>query len=339
MSVYIIAEAGVNHNGNIHTALQMIDAAKACGCDCVKFQTFKTEALVTKTAKKAAYQVENTRNQDSQYNMLKNLELSYDDFAILKEHCDKVEIDFMSTPFDRESVDVLERLGVQAYKLSSGDITNKPLLEYVADKHKPVILSTGMCTMEEVKDAVEWIEAKKNHQITLLHCTSNYPTPYDEVNMKAMLTLKDSFPYAIGYSDHTKGIIMPIMSVAMGATVLEKHFTLDKQMDGPDHKASLDVQELEDMVAAVRNVEAAKGDGIKQPTASEMSTREVARKSVVVNKTLKKGIILSDEDLSVKRPGTGIAPKYIQEFTGKVLLRDIEEDTLINWDDVRQVEK
>lgn len=339
MSVYIIAEAGVNHNGNIHTALQMIDAAKACGCDCVKFQTFKTEALVTKTAKKAAYQVENTRNQDSQYNMLKNLELSYDDFAILKEHCDKVGIDFMSTPFDRESVDVLERLGVQAYKLSSGDITNKPLLEYVADKHKPVILSTGMCTMEEVKDAVEWIEAKKNHQITLLHCTSNYPTPYDEVNMKAMLTLKDSFPYAIGYSDHTKGIIMPIMSVAMGATVLEKHFTLDKQMDGPDHKASLDVQELEDMVAAVRNVEAAKGDGIKQPTASEMSTREVARKSVVVNKTLKKGIILEEEDLSVKRPGTGVAPKYIQEFTGKVLLRDIEEDTLINWDDVRQVEK
>lgn len=339
MSVYIIAEAGVNHNGNIHTALQMIDAAKACGCDCVKFQTFKTEALVTKTAKKAAYQVENTRNQDSQYNMLKNLELSYDDFAILKEHCDKVEIDFMSTPFDRESVDMLERLGVQAYKLSSGDITNKPLLEYVADKHKPVILSTGMCTMEEVKDAVEWIEAKKNHQITLLHCTSNYPTPYDEVNMKAMLTLKDSFPYAIGYSDHTKGIIMPIMSVAMGATVLEKHFTLDKQMDGPDHKASLDVQELEDMVAAVRNVEAAKGDGIKQPTASEMSTREVARKSVVVNKTLKKGIILEEEDLSVKRPGTGVAPKYIQEFTGKVLLRDIEEDTLINWDDVRQVEK
>lgn len=339
MSVYIIAEAGVNHNGNIHTALQMIDAAKACGCDCVKFQTFKTEALVTKTAKKAAYQVENTRNQDSQYNMLKNLELSYDDFAILKEHCDKVEIDFMSTTFDRESVDVLERLGVQAYKLSSGDITNKPLLEYVADKHKPVILSTGMCTMEEVKDAVEWIEAKKNHQITLLHCTSNYPTPYDEVNMKAMLTLKDSFPYAIGYSDHTKGIIMPIMSVAMGATVLEKHFTLDKQMDGPDHKASLDVQELEDMVAAVRNVEAAKGDGIKQPTASEMSTREVARKSVVVNKTLKKGIILEEEDLSVKRPGTGVAPKYIQEFTGKVLLRDIEEDTLINWDDVRQVEK
>ena len=339
MSVYIIAEAGVNHNGNIHTALQMIDAAKACGCDCVKFQTFKTEALVTKTAKKAAYQVENTRNQDSQYNMLKNLELSYDDFAILKEHCDKVGIDFMSTPFDRESVDVLERLGVQAYKLSSGDITNKPLLEYVADKHKPVILSTGMCTMEEVKDAVEWIEAKKNHQITLLHCTSNYPTPYDEVNMKAMLTLKDSFPYAIGYLDHTKGIIMPIMSVAMGATVLEKHFTLDKQMDGPDHKASLDVQELEDMVAAVRNVEAAKGDGIKQPTASEMSTREVARKSVVVNKTLKKGIILEEEDLSVKRPGTGVAPKYIQEFTGKVLLRDIEEDTLINWDDVRQVEK
>ena len=193
--------------------------------------------------------------------------------------------------------------------------------------------------MEEVKDAVEWIEAKKNHQITLLHCTSNYPTPYDEVNMKAMLTLKDSFPYAIGYSDHTKGIIMPIMSVAMGATVLEKHFTLDKQMDGPDHKASLDVQELEDMVAAVRNVEAAKGDGIKQPTASEMSTREVARKSVVVNKTLKKGIILEEEDLSVKRPGTGVAPKYIQEFTGKVLLRDIEEDTLINWDDVRQVEK
>lgn len=334
MSVYIIAEAGVNHNGDIATAIKMIDAAKKSGCDCVKFQTFKADALVTKTAKKADYQVANTQNEDSQYTMLKNLELSYEDFFVLKEHCDKVGIDFMSTPFDEQSVDLLEKLGVSVYKMSSGDITNKRLLSYVAEKQKPIILSTGMCTMEEVEEAVSWIEAQKNQQITLLHCTSNYPTPYEDVNMQAMKTLEEKFSYEVGYSDHTKGIIIPIMAVAMGAKVIEKHFTLDKEMEGPDHKASLDVLELCAMVEAIRNIEAAKGDGTKQPAKSELSTREVARKSIILKKALKKGHVLSLEDMDIKRPGTGIAPKYLEELVGKVLTCDMDKEATLHWEEV-----
>ena len=334
MGVYIIAEAGVNHNGDVKTAIRMIEKAKECGCDCIKFQTFKTERLVTKKAKKADYQVENTQNKDSQFSMLKALELTYDDFYLLKEHCDKVGIDFMSTPFDCESVDLLEQLNVAIYKMSSGDITNKQLLEYVADKQKPVIVSTGMCTMDEVHEAVKWIEQRGNQQITLLHCTSNYPTSYNEVNMNAMSALHHEFPYRIGYSDHTKGIIIPVMAVAMGAMVIEKHFTLDKEMVGPDHKASLDVDELENMVAAIRNIEVAKGDGIKQPTISELSTRDVARKSIVLRHEMKSGECLRLEDMDIKRPGTGIAPKYIGELNGKRLIRDMEAEEMLRFEDV-----
>lgn len=334
MSVYIIAEAGVNHNGNIDTALKMIDKAKECGCDCIKFQTYKTENLVTKSAKKAEYQVQNTHNDDSQYSMLKALELSYNDFTTLKNYCDNVGIDFMSTPFDKESVDLLEDLEVTSYKMSSGDITNKQLLEYVASKRKPMIISTGMCMMDEVIEAVDWIEHAGNKEITLLHCTSNYPAPYDEVNMNAMLTLKREFPYTIGYSDHTKGIIIPIMAVAMGAQVIEKHFTLDKNMDGPDHKASLDVMELKEMVASIRTIESAMGDGVKAPSQSELSTRNVARKSIVLKKAMKKGDIIKKEDLDIKRPGDGIAPKYMEQLQGKVLVRDIEADELLRYEDM-----
>lgn len=323
---YIIAEAGVNHNGDINLAYKLIDAAKKCGVDCIKFQTFKTENLVTKTAKKAEYQVENTKNNDSQFAMLKKLELSYDDFKSLKEYCDKIDIEFMSTPFDNDSVDLLEKLNMKTYKISSGDITNKPFLEYVASKNKPIILSTGMCTMDEVQDAVSWIEKAGNKQITLLHCTSNYPTPYSDVNMNAMITLDNAFPYPTGYSDHTKGIIIPIMAVSMGAVVIEKHFTLDKNMEGPDHKASLDVNELREMVKAIRDIESAKGSGEKQPAESELSTREVARKSIVAAREIKKGHVITREDLCLKRPGDGILPKEIDKIIGKTAVTNIDED-------------
>lgn len=334
MGVYIIAEAGVNHNGDVNIALQMIEEAKRCGCDCVKFQTFLTENLVTKSAKKAEYQIKNTENDKSQFEMLKSLELSYNDFQMLKGYCDEVGIEFMSTPFDLASVDLLEKLGVTAYKISSGDITNKQLLEYAASKKKQMIISTGMCTIDEVQEAVQWIEDTGNRQITLLHCTSNYPTPYKEVNMMAMLTLGQEFLYDIGYSDHTQGIIMPVMAAAMGAKVIEKHFTIDKNMEGPDHKASLDVNELKDMVTSIRNVEAAMGDGVKRPTESELNTRDVARKSIVLQHAMKKGECLSAGDLVVKRPGIGIEPKYIGQLIGRRLIRDIEQDELIKFEDV-----
>lgn len=334
MGVYIIAEAGVNHNGSIELALEMIDKAKECGCDCIKFQTFKTENLVTKKAKKANYQVENTHNEDSQFSMLKELELSYEDFQVLKKHCDEIGIDFMSTPFDKESVDVLEQLEVPVYKMSSGDITNKQLLEYVADKQKPMIISTGMCTMDEVREAVEWIEQRGNKQITILHCTSNYPAPYDEVNMNAMLTLDKEFPYDVGYSDHTKGIVIPIMAVCMGAAVIEKHFTLDKNMEGPDHKASLNVKELKEMIESIRNVEMAKGDGAKSPSPSEENTRMVARKSIVMKRAMRKGEKITIEDLEIKRPGTGLEPKYIDDICGRVLVRDKDIEEMLSLDDL-----
>lgn len=334
MGVFIIAEAGVNHNGNIDLAYKMIEKAKECGCDCIKFQTFQTGLLVTKAARMAEYQAENLKKSDSQYNMLKKLEFDQEVFGKLKKYCDDVGISFMSTPFDEASVDLLEELHVNCYKMSSGDITNKPLLQYVAEKNKPVIISTGMCIMEEVKEAVAWIEKTGNKQIKILHCTSNYPTPYSQVNMNAMLTLKKHFSYEIGYSDHTQGIIIPIMAVSMGAQIIEKHFTLDRNMTGPDHKASLEVDELADMVQAIRSIESAMGDGIKRPMESEKDTMLVARKSIMLGKAVKKGEKLSRENLVVKRPGSGIEPKYIEQVAGKVLKRDMEEDAMLSWEDL-----
>lgn len=334
MSVYIIAEAGVNHNGSVETAKKMIEKAKESGCDCIKFQTFRADSLVTRDAQKADYQIANTKNDDTQYQMLRKLELTYEDFSQLKKYCDEIQIDFMSTPFDEDSADMLNELGVMAFKISSGDITNKRLLEHVAKMNRPVILSTGMCTMQEVAEAVGWIENRGNSQITLLHCTSNYPTKYEEVNMNAMLSLADEFSYPVGYSDHTPGIVIPVMAVAMGATVIEKHFTLDRNMEGPDHRASLEPQELSMMADAIRKVEAAKGDGIKKPAPGELSTRDVARKSVVLCRTLEKGHVLKKEDLDIKRPGTGIPPKYLDQLPGRILRHDMEKDTLLHWEDV-----
>lgn len=336
MKVYIIAEAGVNHNGSLELAKQLVDQAAECGCDCIKFQTFKTENLVTKSAKKAEYQVANTHNEDSQFSMLKKLELSFHAFKELKDYCEKKQIDFMSTPFDYESVDLLEELDVKVYKMSSGDITNKQLLQYVAKKGKPMIISTGMCTLDEVDEAVSWIEECGNKNITILHCTSNYPAPYDEVNMNAMLTLRDRYPYPAGYSDHTKGIEIPIMAVSMGAVVIEKHFTLDNNMEGPDHKASLNVDDLKMMVSSIRHIEKAFGDGNKVPSQSELSTREVARKSIVVNRDIKAGSVISNADLSLKRPGTGILPKFLDDLIGKRVKRELKADEMLAWEDVEE---
>lgn len=329
MGITIIAEAGVNHNGDLGLAMRMVDAAKECGCDYVKFQTFRTGALVTRKAEKAAYQKQNTGNNDSQFEMLRKLELEPDAFRKLRDHCVKVGIGFLSTPFDEESALALDALGMEQFKLSSGDITNKPLLQTIAALHKPMILSTGMCTMEEVRSAVKWVEACGNSQLTLLHCTSDYPTPYPDVNMKAMLTLRDAFPYPVGYSDHTQGIVVPVMAASMGAAVIEKHFTLDKQMEGPDHKASLDPAELKAMTEAIRIVEAAMGTGIKAPTEGERSTRIAARKSIVAKRDLAAGEILTAADMAMKRPGTGISPAEADRLTGKKLRCALRADQQI----------
>lgn len=334
MRVFVIAEAGVNHNGDIDTAKEMICRAKEADCDCVKFQTFFADDLVTKEAPQAQYQVLNLGKRESQYDMLKRLELGEEAFSILKEQCEKNDIEFMSTPFDQKSVDILERVGIKRYKMSSGDITNKPLLEYVALKNKPVIISTGMSTLQEVKDAVEWVEGMGNTDISLLHCTSNYPAPYAEVNMNAMVTMMRNFSYPIGYSDHTKGYEIPIMAVSMGACIIEKHFTLDKNMPGPDHKASLDYNELKKMVSQIRHIEDAFGDGEKRPVKSEMSTREVARKSIVLACSMKTGEMIKEENLAVKRPGNGLAPSEIQRIIGRRMLRDMEKDDMIRWTDI-----
>lgn len=339
MGVYIIAEAGVNHNGDLNLAKDMVKEAKRAGCDCIKFQTYHTENLVTSDAPKAEYQVQNTGNGKSQYDMLKNLELTPENFYELSLICQKEEIDFMSTPFDLDSVDVLSHLLVKAYKVSSGDLTNKMLLEYIALKDRPIILSTGMATIEEIKEAVAWIENKGNKKISLLHCTSNYPAPFRDVNMKAMVTMAEQFPYPVGYSDHTKGIEISIMAVAMGAQIIEKHFTLSRELKGPDHKASLEPDEMKDLVNAIRNVEIAFGDGIKTLSDSEINTREVARKSLVTAGDFCQGYILKEGDLLVKRPGTGTAPKFLEDFIGKKLKSNLPKDYLITKDDIICTEK
>lgn len=335
MRTFIIAEAGVNHNGDISTAKEMIYRAKESGCDCIKFQTFFAENLVTKEAPQADYQTLNTGKKESQYDMLKSLELDEESFEIIKKECEKNDIEFMSTPFDEISVDILERIDIKRYKMSSGDITNKPLLEYVARKGKPMIISTGMSTLQEVKAAVDWIEKCGNTSISILHCTSNYPAPYEEVNMAAMQTMMKAFHYPIGYSDHTKGYEIPIMAVSMGACIIEKHFTLNKSMIGPDHKASLDYTELTEMVAKIRNIEKAFGDGEKKPKLSEMPTREVARKSIVIAKDLKAGDIIKREDLAVKRPGNGLLPSEIDNVIGKRMVHDMRKDDLLLKSDVK----
>ena len=335
--VFIIAEAGVNHNGDISIAKKMIDEAKAAGAGAIKFQAFRAENIVVKEAVKAEYQIKNTGNSESQLDMLKRLELSQEDFRALMTYCNKKGIMFMATPFDCESVELLDRLGMEVFKISSGEITNKFLIESVARKNKPIILSTGMSYLEEVKKAVDainavWEKLGKRPTLTLLHCVSNYPADAKDANLKAMATLKKEFDLPVGYSDHTLGIDIAIAAAAMGAVVIEKHFTLDRNMPGPDHKASLEPKELSAMVEAIRNVEKAMGDGKKVPQESERDTRRFARKSLVAARDIKAGQTIKVEDITIKRPGDGLSPYTLEEIINKKARIDIPQDSMLQKD-------
>ena len=327
--VYIIGEAGVNHNGSFDKAKELAYIAKEAGADAVKFQTFISEKLVTRSAKKAMYQKILATKCDDQLSMLKNLELSYDQFSDLKAYCEKIEIDFLSTAFDLDSVDFLRDLGVRVWKIPSGEITNYPYLKKIAQYNFPIIISTGMATMNEIKSAYDLIRNYNNNDITILHCTTAYPTQYEDVNLRTMLTIKEAFGEKIGYSDHTLGIEVPIAAVSLGATVIEKHFTIDRNLEGPDHKASLIPKELKAMISGIRNVELALGSAEKTLSDEELINKSVARKSIVAAKKIKKGEIFSESNLAVKRPGTGISPMRWEEIIGKKSNRDYLEDQLI----------
>ncbi len=331
---FIIAEAGVNHNGDIKLAKKLVDMALYAGADAVKFQTFKSEKLVTGYAKMAKYQKDNIGAEDSQFNMLKKLELSYNQFEELKKYCEHKGIIFMSTPFDIESADFLNSIGLEAFKISSGDLNNIPLLEHIAGFNKPIILSSGMAVLGEIEEAVMSLKNKGIKDIAVLHCTSNYPAALETVNLRAMNTIKDSFNVVGGYSDHTEGITIPIAAAALGANIIEKHFTLDKTMEGPDHKASLEPEELKKMIQGIRNVEISLGSGIKIFTESEISTMQVARKSIVACRYIKKGEIVELEDLDYKRPGNGLSPKYYKELIGKKAVKDINIDEQVTFTSV-----
>lgn len=327
--ILIIAEAGVNHNGDIKLAKKLALTAKECGADVVKFQTAELASLVSKYAMMADYQKKNIGKESSQYQMLEKLLLNYDEFRELSSYCNKIGIQFLSTPFDIKSVRFLEDLKCNFWKIPSGEITNLPYLIEIAKTHKPVIMSTGMCTMDEIEAAVKILEKYNSGEIILLHCTTEYPVPYNHVNLKAMSALHNKFLKSVGYSDHTKGIEISIAAVAMGAVVIEKHFTLDKNMEGPDHKASLEPYELKAMVNAIRNIESAMGTGIKQPFPEEFENRSAARKSIVANKNILKGEIFTEYNIATKRPGTGISPMEWFHVLGKTAKKDFKEDELI----------
>lgn len=330
---FIIAEAGVNHNGDINIAKRLIDKAYEAGADAIKFQTFKAENLVTENAPKAEYQ-KDTTGDGNQLEMLKSLELSIKDHIELKKYCEEKGIIFISTPFDFESVDLLEEIDVSLYKVSSGDLTNLPLLKYISSKNKPIILSTGMANLGEVEEAIETIFETGNNKLILLHCTSNYPTEYEDVNLRAMITMKEAFKLPVGYSDHTNGIEVPIAAVTLGAKVIEKHFTLDRKMDGPDHKASLEPDELKTMVKSIRNIEKALGDGIKRCRKSEENTKSVARKSIVADRDINKGEVITINDISFKRPEFGLKPKYVNFIIDKKARRNIRKNEFITFYDI-----
>jgi N,N'-diacetyllegionaminate synthase len=327
----IIAEAGVNHNGDMDLARSLVDAAAASGADWVKFQTFVADRLVTADAKKAAYQAESTGKAESQRAMLRRLELTREMHVDLIAHCADRGIEFFSTGFDIESVDLLVELGLRAFKVPSGELTNLPYLRHIGRFGKDTILSTGMATMEEIGAAVEALEraGTSRDRITVLHCTSEYPTPMEEVNLRAMLTIRDTFGVAIGYSDHTQGIEVPIAAVALGATVIEKHFTIDRTLPGPDHRASLEPRELKAMVQGIRNIEVALGDGVKRMTASEARNRPVVRKSIVAARPIAAGELFTESNLATKRPGTGLSPMVWEQVVGKPAPRSFQPDELI----------
>ncbi len=331
MKTLIIAEAGVNHNGSIDNAKKLIDVAHQAGADYVKFQTFKTESVVTKTAGKAEYQKNLTEENESQFEMIKKLELDAESHKILTQHCKKRGIKFLSTPFDLSSVDLLEDLNIPFYKIPSGEITNFPFLRHIGGIGKPIIMSTGMATLVEVKDALQVILdcGIEKKEITLLHCNTEYPTQMIDVNLKAMLTLGTEFGVSFGYSDHTMGIEIPIAAVAMGASVIEKHFTLDRKLSGPDHAASLEPNDLKLMITSIRNIEKALGDGLKIPSSSEKNNISIVRKSIVANNLIKAGELFSERNITVKRPGVGISPMQWNKVIGSKAKKDFEPDELI----------
>jgi N,N'-diacetyllegionaminate synthase len=337
--ILIIAEAGVNHNGNLDIALQLVDAAADAGADVVKFQTFKAESLVSVSAKKAAYQQANDPSEDtSQLAMLKRLELPEEWHLLLKNRAEEKGIGFASTGFDKESIDFLHHIGIPFYKIPSGEITNKPLLEYVAKKGKEVILSTGMATLEEVDQAISVLmkSGLQKEQLTVLHCNTEYPTPMKDVNLLAMQTIQRELNVKIGYSDHTLGIEIPIAAAALGAVVIEKHFTLDRDMEGPDHRASLEPGELSNMIRAIRNVELAiSGTGIKSPSESEKKNIEVARKSMHYVRDLKKDDVLTENDLVMLRPGSGVSPMEIDQVLGKQIRKSVSQGDQFSWKDIQ----
>lgn len=327
--VFIIAEAGVNHNGSIELAKELIDKASESGADAVKFQSFKAERLVTKSAQKAEYQEETTGKEENQFEMIKRLELDYEKHEELIGYCKSKDIMFLSSPFDLESIDLLNNLGLEIFKIPSGEITNLPYLRKIGLLKKKVILSTGMSTLGDIEKALEILRKGGTMDVTVLHCNTEYPTPMKDVNLNAMNTIKEAFKVEVGYSDHTLGIEVPIAAVALGATVIEKHFTLDKNMEGPDHRASLEPNELKELVKCIRNIEIALGDGLKKLTESEAKNITIVRKSIVAGRNIKKGEAFTIENLEIKRPGNGISPMKLDEVIGKLAIRDYEEDELI----------
>ena len=332
---FVIAEAGVNHNGDVALAKRLIDVAVASGADAVKFQTFNSEMLVAPTAPKAEYQIDSNFDTESQKDMLRNLELSNEDFASLETYARESGVIFLSTPFDHGSVDLLDKLGLPAFKIGSGEVGNIPLIKHISSKGKPVILSTGMSYLNEVARAVSAFRDSGNHNLVLLHCVSAYPTQPNDVNLKAMETLEQAFEVPIGFSDHTQGLEVPFAAVAMGAKVIEKHFTLDRNMTGPDHKASLEPDMLRRMVDGIRTIEQAIGNGIKEPTDSEQNIRAVAHRSIYIRNSIIENTILSEDDLVCLRPSGGIPPHKLHKVVGKHTLRPLRAGTLLNWSDIK----
>ena len=326
---FIVAEIGVNHNGSVKMAKKLIDSAKEVGADAVKFQAFKAERIVTKYAEKAVYQKETTDPQKSQYNMLKKLELSDAEMKELHGYARKRNILFLSSVFDEESVDLLDRLDVLAFKVASGEITDLPLLRYMARKKRSIILSTGLSTLEEIGEALGIFTVEGITDIVLLHCITSYPAKAEEANLKMMDVLKKKFGFPVGFSDHTLGTAIPIAAVALGAVMIEKHFTLDKKLAGPDHRASLEPKEFEQMVQGIKNVECALGTGVRELTPEEEGIKKAARRSIVARVLIRKGTVIREDMLDCKRPGTGLEPKYVHKVIGKKANKDIEADELI----------
>lgn len=329
--VFIIAEAGVNHNGDIKLAYQLVDVAKEAQADAVKFQTFVTEESISKRAEMAPYQKRNLASAESQFDMAKKLELTQNEFQLLKQYCQKKDILFLSTPDEELSLRFLCGLGMPLVKIGSGEITNIPLLRATARTKKPIILSTGVSNLKEVETAIQAFKKEKNHDIYLLHCVTEYPAPANQMNLRAMQTMEKKFHVPVGLSDHTLGTEISIAAVAMGARIIEKHFTLSKKMAGPDHQASLSPEELKELVKAIRNVEQALGDGVKKPAACEIKNRDIIRKSLVVRRNLKMGTILSGKDIAIKKPGHGIQPAELNKVLGRTIKKDLQEDEVITW--------